>query len=297
MSIPEGGLSELFRTRDFPTTRYRFRFRHREDLLLAVDASNAASTDFDKTGEIVWLVSVLTAHYLASEMANELKGEAILELGAGAGLCGLAAAAVGSSLVVFTDEEEEVLSLLERNMRHVLPSCTAHVMALSWGNASDAALLASLTRRHRWRFIVGADVVYWSAAIAPLVETVRALLAADGVFVLGCEWSKCRSCGPTTAYFECLGDCTASYCPLLHADTNRVDSNLRALMAAAVAAGFDVEETDRSFSWRPDDDDAGNRNSLTADRLPHYAGNTSLMTIFRWTWRAGCGPAVDVEAT
>ena len=265
---PAWGLGDVFTIRDYERRTYRFRAGGgRPDVLVPVDASGAASTDFDLTGQIVWLVSVLTSHYVASVAADEVRGQAVLELGAGAGLVGLTAAAAGAASVVLTAEEPEVLALLERNARLVPRACAAAVHALSWGDAAEHARLAAATGHARWRVIVGADVVYWSVCIAPLVASIAALLAADGVFI--------------------------------HGYTNRVDSNLVTLLAAADAAGLRVEATDRTFAWLAPltggscGGGGGGGGSSGSDGempTPAYGDHLLSMTIFRWTWKAGRGP-------
>lgn len=250
------GLGDIFTVRDYERRTYRFRAGGgRPDVIVPIDASGAASTDFDLTGQIVWLVSVLTAHYVAAVAAAEVRGQAVLELGAGAGLVALTAAAAGAASVVLTDEEPEVLALLERNARLVPATCAAEVHALSWGDAGGHARVAAATGRSRWRVILGADVVYWSTCIGPLVASVAALLAADGVFI--------------------------------HGYNNRVDSNLVALLAAADAAGLRVDATDRGFAWLAPLAGGGEAGEVPP---PTYGSHLASMTIYRWTWKAGFGP-------
>lgn len=149
----------------------------------AIDSLASASTDFDLTGQIVWLVSILTGWY-AGTILEELRGKDVLELGAGAGMTGLVASQA-SRRCVLTDYEPEVLSLLELNLKHAGGACDASVFSLSWGDAGDHARLASTYGRARWPVLIGADIVYWSESIVPLFATVEALLDRDGVFILG----------------------------------------------------------------------------------------------------------------
>ena len=148
-------------------------------MVQCIDALSNRSTDFDLTGQVVWLVSRVTAHYIAaSEIA---RGRDVLELGAGAGLCGLVASQLASS-VALTDFEPEVLSLLQRNLKHVGSTCASSAVAsLSWGSEEDLVALP----RNRFSLICGADIVYWQHSIVPLFVTVKAALAEDGVFILG----------------------------------------------------------------------------------------------------------------
>ena len=128
------------------------------------------------------------AHYLAMS-PRELRGAAVLELGAGVGLAGLVAAQCGAAEVWLTDNEPSVLVLLEKNAARAAavaasPCVSCRVADLSCGSARDHAALAARAGRERWPLLVGADVVYWAEAITPLFDTVARLLAPDGTFVL-----------------------------------------------------------------------------------------------------------------
>ncbi|RYY33594.1 hypothetical protein EON62_04085, partial [archaeon] len=134
--------------------------------------------------QVVWLVSVLTTWYVA-HMRDELRDADVLELGAGAGLCGLLATQWARS-VVLSDFEDEVLDLIRRNFKHTKPSCKTSAFNLSWGEEADHTRLCTETGLDKFPIILGADIVYWRVSIIPLAKTVSALLARpNGVFVLG----------------------------------------------------------------------------------------------------------------
>lgn len=188
-------LGDFFVCREYVTKQY-----YVANTVIAADALASAATDFDLTGQVVWTVSLLTSWYLASVKAEVAAAGAVCELGAGAGLCGLLATQY-APLVALTDNEPEVITLLERNLAHVAPTCPAPLVAeLDWGNVTHENALAaaaasaaaaspisvpSLWRGRRWPMLVGADIVFWYAAVAPLVAAVKAMLAPDGVFILG----------------------------------------------------------------------------------------------------------------
>ena len=172
-------LGDFFILRSYTPKTYVFSLADGTSLTQTCDALDSASTDFDLTGQIVWMVSRVTAHYIAREGERLLAGARVLELGAGAGLVGLVASRWARELTL-SDNEGEVLSLLERNLAHVPPSCSASVVDLDWGDARAHA------RLQPFPVILGADVVFWSAAIAPLISSVAALLhRPGGVFILG----------------------------------------------------------------------------------------------------------------
>ena len=75
----------------------------------------SASTDHDLTGQVVWPVSVVLARFVASRGAA-LAGKRVVELGAGTGLAGLAAARAGAARVTLTDGSDVVLRLLARSL-------------------------------------------------------------------------------------------------------------------------------------------------------------------------------------
>lgn len=165
-------LDGFFICREYETKTYQL-----GALTQCIDALAAASTDPDLTGQLVWLVSVLTATYIATR-GEELQGKDVLELGAGAGLCGLAASQFAAS-VCLTDYEEEVLSLLQRNLRHVAPSCRGSVCDLAWGDDAAHAALAAATGIDKYPVLVGADIVYWSKSVAPLFASVKVCFRAQ----------------------------------------------------------------------------------------------------------------------
>jgi predicted nicotinamide N-methyase len=182
------GLSGFFVCRDYETREYRLGGGR----VQLCDQLDTAATDFDMTGQIVWLVSQLTAMYVGTLVdAGELRGQACLELGAGAGLVGLVASH-GVSRIVLTDYEPEVLTLLHRNLAHVAPDCIASVFPLTWGCAVDHDALASATGVTRWPLLLGADIIHnfpvdpkHGSAVEALFTTVAALLAPAGIFILG----------------------------------------------------------------------------------------------------------------
>jgi predicted nicotinamide N-methyase len=150
-----------------------------------LDCLVAASTDFDLTGQIVWPAARLLCWYLARFGEEELSGRPCLELGAGCGLGGLVATHFSPD-VTLTDNEPEVLAVLEQNVRHASKSCGAvRVADVSWGREADLLALEGVSGRRTWPVLLGADVVYWSEAVTPLFAAVAAMLERPrGVFLL-----------------------------------------------------------------------------------------------------------------
>jgi predicted nicotinamide N-methyase len=181
-------VGDLFVCRDYVPKTYTFQpppTSAAPPVSVTLDVLEAASTDFDLTGQIVWSVSLLVSQYLAfgPGRAEVLGAPCVLELGAGCGLCGLTCAALGSSQVLLTDNEPEVLALLQgAPARH--PG-VVRVADLDWGSDASHAALAALTGRATYPLLVGADVIFWSHAVPLLFDSVARLLAPGGVLILG----------------------------------------------------------------------------------------------------------------
>jgi predicted nicotinamide N-methyase len=171
-------IGDFFICRDYVTKTYDINGVSQD-----IDCLAAAATDFDLTGQVIWLVSIYTTYYL-EHIKDRLRNQTVLELGAGAALCGLFASKYAST-VVLSDFEDEVLKLIDRNLKHCPPTCRTLTFNLSWGSEDDHEKLRGELGLSKVPIIVGADIVYWSNSITPLVQSVSALLADDGEFILG----------------------------------------------------------------------------------------------------------------
>jgi SAM-dependent methyltransferase len=224
------------------------------DIVQKLRASAAAATDFDLTGQIVWLVAHLTSYYLsAPHVREELKGKDVLELGCGAGIAGLTASK-WCKQAVLSDNEPEVIKLMEQNLEYGGEGCITRAVDLSWGDREGEARLAAISGVQRWPIIVGADVVYWSHAVPLLFDSVKQLLADDGVFILG--------------YF------------------NRVSSNKTKVEELATAAGLTWTTVDPDTFLEPDTDvDATAEGGAKKYKCPQaFLDHMPKMTIYRFTW-------------
>jgi len=144
--------------------------------------SNAASTDWDLTGQVVWPVSIFLSYYIARNL-ELFAGRRVAELGAGCGLSGLVASqfAAGTCL---TDGVDVVVRLLERNAalqkesgtlaRPSGPDAEISVAQLLWG--SETSLEAFLETFGVPEVLIGADVVCWPQYVKPLVQTTKRLM-------------------------------------------------------------------------------------------------------------------------
>lgn len=140
---------------------------------------DAACTDHDLTGQVVWPVSILLAAYVAR--SDEFRGKRCLEVGAGCGLPGLTAAARSGCVVALTDGSELVLDLLRRTVDEL--GSSAVVKSLLWGDRSTAeALVRDFGHAD---FILGADVVAWPQSVEPLFQTISFVGSQTVVFYCG----------------------------------------------------------------------------------------------------------------
>ena len=177
-----------------PPKRKRCRFSL--DLL----CSQAASTDFDLTGQVLWPAAALLASYLVAgsegESEDKSRGRSLTErsrsgaceLGAGLGLSGLAAVAFsGLKKLVMTDGNDVVLRVLERNAQKVKSSLAEEeerqvsVSNLEWGDAAAAAVLRTehSSEGKGFDLLLGADVTYSLSALPALFSTAAMLLREE----------------------------------------------------------------------------------------------------------------------
>jgi predicted nicotinamide N-methyase len=109
-------------------------------------------------------------------------------LGAGLGLCGILAHHLGARQVVLTDGDSDTLALLRKNVAtNVVASSNTHdntveCRQLRWGHEFATSFLVST--QACFDIILASDVIYVEECIEPLLETVVALLAPNGVFWL-----------------------------------------------------------------------------------------------------------------
>lgn len=137
-------------------------------------ASQSATTDPELTGQLIWPVSTLLAHYLASPIGEKLvKNRNVVELGAGCALPSIVASS-NAKHVVLTDGNELVMDLMKKNTRFV--QCPSSVRQLVWGNRQHLKDVMKCSPDGCVDVVIAADVVQWPAVVEPLVHTIKALL-------------------------------------------------------------------------------------------------------------------------
>lgn len=130
-------------------------------------------------GGALWDAAVVLAHHLHS---LTLRGAHVLELGAGTGLPGLAAARLGAHATL--TDRPRALPLLRRNAEH--NKLTVTVLELEWGCSPPEW---SEAQAPPFQLVLGADVVCHDESMEPLIATLRQLLRGGGEALI---CNKCR---------------------------------------------------------------------------------------------------------
>lgn len=142
----------------------------------------AAFLSCGTTGLQTWTAAQVLAGLVSRPpWSHRLAGAHVLELGAGPGLAGLAAAHAagtgnGLARLTLTDASDHVLDLLRRNASRNLPPKSPAVVTvcpLDWRDPIAAAVALTPVD-----VILGSDLVFDPMLVPSLVDTVTALLAA-----------------------------------------------------------------------------------------------------------------------
>ena len=100
---------------------------------------------------------------MGNNVQHDLRGARVLELGAGTGVCGIYAAALGASRVLLTDDDRPALLSLARsnvslNAGLYAEGADIQVQALVWGDGLD--IPSSYNGARPYNFIIGSDLSY-----------------------------------------------------------------------------------------------------------------------------------------
>ncbi|KAI9218959.1 putative methyltransferase-domain-containing protein [Blastocladiella britannica] len=151
-------------------------------LALKVGETSLASADLGGTS---WGAGVVLAWMFAQGLIQNLPANPrILELGAGTGLGGLAAAAMDpTALVTLTDYHEGVLATLRENL--AANKLEGTIAALDWSWFRDATTIPTslVPPATRWDLIMAADVVY-DMSTPDHLDAVLARLDGDAVLMV-----------------------------------------------------------------------------------------------------------------
>lgn len=143
---------------------------------------------------VVWPSAVALAEHLRDTGANLIRNGSVLELGAGPGLPGLTAAALGARMVVLTDRQS-VLDCTTNNVRRNAGAFGGRdegserslvtARSLDWGSAEDKAALANeIAPAAGWTVCLGSDLVYDELVFENLASTLHELCGGHMTTIL-----------------------------------------------------------------------------------------------------------------
>ncbi len=137
------------------------------------DALLAAVEHFEAFpyGLLLWESAIVLADALTG--LAPLAGKIVLELGAGAGLVGLAARSMGAE-VAQSDHAVEALELSRRNAALNYIDGLTQILA-DWNNWNDA---------RRFDLVIGSDILYDGSAHAPIAKVLDATMVSGGMALL-----------------------------------------------------------------------------------------------------------------
>ncbi|GBG31384.1 Protein N-lysine methyltransferase METTL21A [Hondaea fermentalgiana] len=159
-------------------------FQFGSDVCVELFAHSAKATAYDMTGTIVWPVSQLLTWYIVGA-AELLRGKHVVEIGAGCGLVGFAAAQLGPKSVCIADGEDIVCEMLQRTATHAretgAASASISVQKILWGDhGASLNMLSSAEVEGPVRVVLGTDVFHPSfGEPSEVFELVEALAARD----------------------------------------------------------------------------------------------------------------------
>ncbi|XP_064078180.1 protein N-lysine methyltransferase METTL21D-like [Macrobrachium nipponense] len=137
-------------------------------------------------GCVVWDAALVAAKYLERHREkpekNVVAGCSVVELGAGTGFLGLAAALLGASQVTITDLPEFV-HLMEKNIkenRHIIQD-QVKAKVLEWGNKEHMDAI------DKPKVILVADCIYYEQSLEPLISTLRSISGSHTTILLSYE--------------------------------------------------------------------------------------------------------------
>eukprot|EP00112_Aurelia_sp_Birch-Aquarium-sp1_P015589 Seg347.3 transcript_id=Seg347.3/GoldUCD/mRNA.D3Y31 product="Protein-lysine methyltransferase METTL21D" protein_id=Seg347.3/GoldUCD/D3Y31 len=136
-------------------------------------------------GCVVWDAAIALAKYIDGECFRKKEkfhgGKNVLELGAGTGIVGLAAATAGASVTI-TDLAEFV-KLMQMNIDHNAKNTkmgNIKAAELKWGKDLNKF-------QSHYDYILMADLIYYEQSIMPLVATMNVLSSKETLILMSYE--------------------------------------------------------------------------------------------------------------
>eukprot|EP01039_Chlorochromonas_danica_P001678 gene1678-1832_t len=174
--------------RSFNTDESGLAIGHQGGRILIQEVSAAALG----TGLVSWDGAVVLAKYLESH-EEIIRGKHVLEVGAGTGIAGMAAALLGASSVILTDLPYALSNLQSNiartidNNSHLIDHNHLNSKMLDWKDPNTYPI------DHHWEVILGADVVWLEDLVHPLVEALRSCSSEDTRILLAHQTRTLRT--------------------------------------------------------------------------------------------------------
>lgn len=187
-----------------PAAKHETQFRLRDGRVVRVAQD---TTQVDGLGGEVWAGAFVLCEFLEQRARELVEGRRVVELGAGCGLCGFVAAALGARQVVLTDEYPDLLegnALKNHQLWQDASSTEVTSAALEWGEQDAMQPFLG-----QFDTMVGSEVTQLGRDLhLPLLETVRAVLRPGPESVALLSMDPCRP--------ECDAACDARKCTASH---------------------------------------------------------------------------------
>ena len=142
-------------------------------------------TSVDLTGIMLWPASFLLSSFICSQdAAKYFKNKSVIEIGCGAGMCGLFCAYRGATEVTLSDEKSYVTELAERNITRnqkdiekVNPSIKSmNAIVYSWNKFNEQ----NNQLRNHYDVVVSSDTVYSRSSVKDFASGIFELLKIGG---------------------------------------------------------------------------------------------------------------------
>eukprot|EP00727_Mastigamoeba_balamuthi_P008424 m51a1_g4203 hypothetical protein (251) ;mRNA; f:14500-15252 len=151
--------------------------------------SLSADHQHTAVGLVVWRGALALCRHLLppapAQPTHTASGLAVIELGAGPGLVGVACATAGvARTVLMTDYDASVLELLRRNREANAEAARAAGCARLEVAALDWTAPVGPERAGAYDVAVASDVTYCRELVGPLLRTAAAVLRAGGLLVM-----------------------------------------------------------------------------------------------------------------
>ena len=144
------------------------------------DEESLVVGDVDLLGLDIWPAAITLCEYLERHWSDSIKGQMIIELGAGIGLPCLLCAQMGASKAVITDYDPKVVSQVSENARNCSVSGLCHGLCLDWTKCDkDAA-----GHEQMYGLVLAADILYDGGIVKDLVETVEYVMQPFGLLLI-----------------------------------------------------------------------------------------------------------------